>query len=323
MTAAAPLDAPPSSAASRAPIRRWWSGPAPDLLLAEQIGVLAPEVAARHPETRRRLRSGSWTAYGDVVVMSNGELTRGQAEWMSLLRAGPGTVLAAASVMVGCGVRVAAPPRPQLIIAFGGSVPRFPDADVRRSRVLGPAEVHPSRQPPQLRLPRATIDAASLARRPDDVRALLCAPVQQRRLRVPDLRAAVMRLGPVSGRALMLRTCDDLELGAQSTHELRFTRGLRRARLPQPDRQVLMQRPDGRYYLDCWWERWRLHVEVDGLAHLWVSQWVADTDRANELEIDKDGRRLRIVGHLLWERPAHVMDQVRRALQRGGWTPDA
>ncbi|MCW2715627.1 MAG: hypothetical protein JWN88_2674 [Frankiales bacterium] len=118
----------------------------------------------------------------------------------------------------------------------------------------------------------------------------------------------------------MLRTLDDVELGAQSTHELRFTRALRRAGLPPPDRQTWRQRPDGRRYLDCWWETFQLHVEIDGLAHFRVTQWVADLDRTNELEISASARRLRIVGFLLWEQQSRVLDQVRRALQAGGWT---
>lgn len=303
------------------PIIAGHAGPLPDLELAHACGVLDADEARRRPETRRRLRSGAWTAYGGVVVMHNGPLDEEQAEWVAVLRAGPGAVLAAASAMRRYAVWLEAPPRPQLIIPFLRTVPRFGGADVRRSRLLGRTEVHPTRQPPQLRLARATVDAASLTRRPDDVRALLCAPVQQRRLRAPDLRAAVLRVGPVSGRGLMLRTLDDLELGAQTVHEQRFTRALRRSALPQPDRQVLVQRIDGRYYLDCWWERWRLHVELDGLAHREVGSWVADTERANELEIVKDGRRLRIIGHVLLEKEPHVMDQVRRALEAGGWSP--
>lgn len=302
------------------PIIPGHGGPRPDLELAHACGVLDAEEARGRPETRRRLRSGAWTAYGDVVVTHNGPLDEEQAEWVAVLRAGPGAVLAAASAMRRHGVTLTAPPRPQLIIPFRRTAPRFTGADIRRSRLLGLTEVHPTRQPPQLRLPRAAVDAASLARRPDDVRAVLCAPVQQRRLRVADLRAAVLRVGPVSGRGLMLRTVDDLELGAQTVHEQRFTRALRRSGLPQPDRQVLVQRIDGRYYLDCWWERWRVHVELDGLAHRLVGDWVADADRTNELEIIKDGRRLRVIGHVLLEQEPHVMDQVRRALEAGGWS---
>lgn len=303
------------------PITAGLSGPRPDFELAHACGVLDADEARGRRESRRRLRNGAWTAYGDVVVTHNGPLDEEQAEWVAVLRSGPGAVLAAASAMRRHGVRLDAPPRPQLIIPFLRTVPQFDGADIRRSRLLGWTEVHPTRQPPQLRLARATVDAASLSRRPDDVRALLCAPVQQRRLRVPDLRAAVLRVGPVSGRGLMIRTLDDLELGAQTVHEQRFTRALRRSGLPQPDRQVLVQRLDGRYYLDCWWERWRLHVELDGLAHRKVGDWVADTDRSNELEIVKDGRRLRIIGHVLLEKEPHVMDQVRRALEAGGWAP--
>jgi hypothetical protein len=51
-----------------------------------------------------------------------------------------------------------------------------------------------------------------------------------------------------------------------------------------------------------------------------VSQWVDDVDRANELVISDGGRHLRIVGFMLLEQEARVMDQVRRALQAGGWS---
>lgn len=296
-----------------------WSPP-PDLELACEAGVVAPDLRERPAATDAQVRRGSWRSYGGIVVTHNGPLTVDQQDWLAVLRAGPGAVLAAASAMRRNRVAVDPPARPQVVIPWARTAPRLKDTDVRRTRVLTGRDVHPTRQPPQLRLARATIDAASLAPRPDDVRALLCAPVQQRRLRAAQLRDVVLRIGPVTGRALMLRTLDDVELGAHSVHELRFTRSLRRARLPQPDRQTWRQRPDGRRYLDCWWEAYRLHVEVDGLGHFLIGQWVADLDRANELEIAEVSRRLRIVGFLLFEKEHAVMDQVRRALQAGGWT---
>lgn len=296
-----------------------WS-PAPDLQLAFEAGVIAPDLPERPPMTAAKVRRGIWRSYGGVVVTHNGPLTDEQREWVALLRSGFGAVLAAASAMRRNRVQMDAPPRPQILIPWARTAPRLPETDVRRTRLLTGQDVHPARQPPQLRLPRATIDAASLARRPDDVRALLCAPVQQRRARTDHLRAVVLRLGPVTGRSLMLRTLDDIELGAHSVHELRFTRALLRAGLPQPDRQTWRQRPDGRSYLDCWWEQFGLHVEIDGLGHLRIGQWVADLDRANELEIAEVSRRLRIAGFRLFEDEAKVVDQVARALQAGGWT---
>ena len=292
-----------------------------DDALAAEHGVLSRELAAARPETRRRLRSRTWKAYGSVVVTHNGPLDQAQQAWVAVLRAGPGAVLAAAWAMREHGVSLEVPARPQVVVPALRSWPRIPDVDIRRSRLLGPEHVHPVRQPPVFRLARATLDATSLCRDPDDVRALLCAPVQQRRLRTAELRTTLARLGPLTGRSVVLRTLDDLELGAQSIHELRFTRGLRRRRLPVPEHQVRCQRPGGMAYLDFWWERYRLHVEVDGLAHLWISNWLADLARTNDLVIGGQATRLRFAGFQLLEQEAVLFDQVTRALVAGGWTP--
>lgn len=290
--------------------------PAPDLDLAEAAGVLAPE---RATGAKRQLVSGRWQSRGDVVITHNGPLSAEQLEWVAVLRCGPGAVLAAHSAMHAGGVRVGRPERPQLVIPWTATAPRTVVADVRRTRLLGPTEVHPQRQPPQLRLARATVDAASVARTADDVRAQLCRPLQQRLLRVDDVRAAVLRVGPVARRSLMLRTLDEISRGATSVHELRFARVLARAGLPQPDRQVLVQRIRRRYYLDCWWDEWALHVEIDGLTHLDPAEWTADLRRSNELEISKVGRRLRIAGFQLFEQESDVVDLIRRGLAAGGY----
>ena len=288
--------------------------------LAAQAGVLSRERAQREPHLAWRLRMGVWRAYGDVVVTHNGPLTDAQKAWVAVLGCGPGAVLAASSALVASGVRVRAPAVPQVLVPFTRHVPNLPDVDVRRTRVLGAPDVDRYRQPPRLRVPRAAVDAASLMAVPDDVRAVICAPVQQRRATCSELRHAVLRLGPLSGRALVLRTLDELELGATGVHEQRFTRIVRRNGLPEPTRQVLRKRRDGRSFLDVVWEQFSLHVEIDGLTHLAVTQWVDDLDRANELEIAKRECRLRFPGHLLMEREERVVDQLRRALISGGWT---
>lgn len=291
-----------------------------DEAVAAEHGVLTRDTAAQRPEASRRLRSGAWTSYGGVVVTHNGPLTTQQLAWVAVLRAGYGAVLAAAWAMREHGVVLEVPERPQIVVPAVRSWPRIAEADIRRSRLLGPEHVHPVQQPPVLRLARATLDATSLCRDPDGVRALLCAPVQQRRLRTSDLRASLALLGPLPGRSLVLRTLDDLELGAQSIHELRFTRGVRRRALPMPEHQQRCTRPGGKAYLDVWWERYQVHVEVDGLAHLQVSNWLADLVRGNELEIGRAATRLRFAGHQLLEQEDLVFDQVRRALTAGGWT---
>lgn len=316
--AAAPDVPRPAEHRVRMPFRALQAINEPDDVVATSHGVLSPAQASLRPECGRRLRTGAWLRYGAVVVTHNGPLTSEQDDWVALLRCGDGAVLAALTAMRRLGVRCEPPPRPQVVVPAWRSAPRVPGVDVRRSRLLGPQEVHPVRQPPVMRLTRATLDAASLARSTDDVRAMLCLPVQQRVLRVPELRTALLRLGPLPGRALILRTLADLELGAQSVHEQAFARLVRDGGLPEPDRQVLREHPGGRRYLDVAWLTEDAHVEIDGLAHMWVERWLDDMHRSNELEILRPQCRLRFPGHLLLEQGSLVLDQLRRALAVGG-----
>lgn len=294
----------------------------PDTGAAEEVGVLAPARAQARPELWRALRTGRWKRYGRVVVMHNGPLTQEQLLWVSVLRSPSGVVLGGLTAALRRGLQLPAPDRPELLVPAAGPLPHLQGVDVRRTRLLTAADVHPTAQPPQLRLPRAIVDRASRLARPDDVRALLCAGVQQRRVRPGDLREVVLRLGPVRHRGLLLRTLDDVEGGAHSVRELQFLRLLRRAGLPLPERQVLRRHAGGRHYLDAVWDHFALHVEIDGLGHLLVLSWSSDVDRSNELALTSRAEvRLRIPGFWLDERPAHVVDQVRRGLLRGGWIP--
>lgn len=170
--------------------------PAPDIHLAAELGVLAPELATLQPELGRMLRTQRWKRYGSVVVMHNGPLTARQLLWVALLRSPRGVVLAGLTAAAHRGLRGHLPERPELLVPAAGPLPHLQGVDVARTRLLTAVDVHPSAQPPQLRLPRALIDRASRLERPDDVRAILCAGVQQRRglLRggwVPDSPAEV------------------------------------------------------------------------------------------------------------------------------------
>jgi very-short-patch-repair endonuclease len=293
----------------------------PDTSVAAAVGVLAPALARAKPEVRRNVRVGLWKRYGQVVVMHNGPLTPEQAVWVAVLRSPRGVVLSGLTAAIRRGLRVEAPERPELLVPAAGPLPHLQGVDVSRTRLLTAVDVHPTAQPPQLRLPRALIDRASRLARPDDIRALLCAGVQQRRLRAQDLREVVLRLGPVRHRALLLRTIEDIEAGAHSVRELQFLRLLRAERLPLPEQQVVRQRPGGRHYLDVRWRRYALHVEIDGVGHLLVSTWARELDRGHELTLSgRADTQLRIAGFWLDERPNHVAEQIRRGLRKGGWS---
>ena len=298
--------------------------PEPDIHAAARVGVLAPELARARPELRRMLRRGLWKRYGRVVVLHNGPLTPEQFLWVALLRSPKGVVLSGRSACISRGLKVDPPVQLELLVPAAGPLPDLQGVSAARTRILTAEDVHPTAQPPQLRLPRAIIDAASRVDRPDDVRALLCAGVQQRRVRAQDLREVTERLGPVRHRGLLLRTIDDVEGGAHSVRELQFLRLVRSAALPLPDQQVVRRHKGGRHYLDAGWEEYALHAEIDGLGHLLVATWSSDVDRTNELALGaRTETRLRIPGFWLDERPQHVVDQLRRGLVKGGWSPES
>lgn len=116
----------------------------------------------------------------------------------------------------------------------------------------------------------------------------------------------------------MLETIDDVEGGSHSLPELTFVRIVRGARLPMPQRQVVVRRRDGRWYLDVEWTEWHVAGEIDGAAHLEVRQAARDISRANEIVIN--GRMLlRFSSYQVRHEPAYVAATLERALRSRGW----
>ncbi|WP_300608965.1 hypothetical protein [Trebonia sp.] len=66
---------------------------------------------------------------------------------------------------------------------------------VHYSRNLTSRDIHPVRQPPQTRLARSLVDAATWMATDRGAQAVLAAGVQQRLVRVTDLMAEALREG--------------------------------------------------------------------------------------------------------------------------------
>jgi very-short-patch-repair endonuclease len=112
---------------------------------------------------------------------------------------------------------------------------------------------------------------------------------------------------------------DDVAGGAEALSEIDLVRLCRRFQLPEPDLQHRRRDATGRIrYLDAYWRRWQLHVEVDGAHHLDVRHWAADMQRQNDIWISGD-RILRFPAHHLRSHPTQVATQLRAALQTAGW----
>jgi len=84
---------------------------------------------------------------------------------------------------------------------------------------------------------------------------------------------------------------------------------------------VLRKDRRGRYFLDLYWPKWKLVVEVDGIHHTWAEDVVGDALRQNSLVLAGDTvLRLPLLGLRL--EPDDFMDQIEQALRASGWTPD-
>lgn len=295
-------------------------------LLFRQEGVITGTQARRlltESALRHRVRSGRWRAVQrNVYVVQTGPATAEQRLWIAVLGCGPHTVLAGLTAAIRCGLRgfatggihVIRPARLRSMTPPRGVI-------VHRSTTLTESDVNRRGLPPYTTNARSLVDAAVWAETDDQARALIAAGYQQRLVGAEDIHRVVYRLPTLPRRALILATANDARSGAESLPELRYAQAARRAGLPEPSRQHRRRDASGRVrYLDVYYERWGVHVEIDGSQHLDIrAQW-ADMARQNELWIEGD-RVLRFPAWLIRERPEEAVEQVRRALIAAGWRP--
>jgi very-short-patch-repair endonuclease len=267
----------------------------------------------------RELRARRWRRVSrDVFVTHNGPLTPTQQLWAALKSAPQGSALSGLTAANLSGLRGFPSPVIQLTQPCGTRAVRFPGVVVHFSRFLDNVDVHPARVPRQTRIPRSLLDAASFTESDRYARAVLLAGVQQGIASVAQLRETLPRRGPCLRHALISETLDDADGGIQSVPEADFDRIRRRHGLPEPVRQRVIRRTDGRYYLDADWDEYALSAEVDGIPHLDVLNWDADLDRANELAIE-NRTILRFTSYAVRHNPRGVATVLARALVSRGW----
>jgi hypothetical protein len=298
-------------------------------LLADQDGTLTRAQAARIVGRSRLgwlVRDRQWQVpVPGVVVAHNGPLSLVQRQWVAVHGAGVGAVLAGLAAAVAGGLR-RRPDGPIDVLIPGNRRAdrrrvRIDGIRVHRTDVLPDKDLLLVRRPPRTSMARSLVDAAQWARSDDEARAIVAAGCQQRLVRPDAVLDTVERMPRARRRALVVDTVRMAAGGAASVPEIDFYRLCQRYRLPPPDQQVVRPDRDGRpRYLDAYWARYRLHVEIDGRWHTEAESWWADMRRQNELWIAGD-RILRFPSWLVRSRPAVVAAQLRSALEAAGWTP--
>lgn len=288
----------------------------------------AIELAGRNA-VRRNLDAARWRRVcRGIISTHNGPLTPDQHLWVAVLVAGRNAVLAGTTALSASGVRGIRDGPLQVIIPAPRNrstrlpaMPRdMPPIRIIRTRLLPPEHLQVAR-PPRTTTARAAVDAAIYARSADEARGILASVCQQGRA-TPDeifevlaVRRRLPRLNII--RATML----DIAGGAHSLSELDLLKLCRTFSLPQPDQQTLRVDAVGRRrYLDAYWKRWQLHVEVDGSHHMDAEQWTDDMLRQNDIWIKGD-TILRFPASMIRSRPALVARQLHMALEVKGWRP--
>jgi len=276
---------------------------------------------------RAELSARRWQApVSTVVVTHNGPLTEEQRMWVVLLAAPRGTVLFGLSAAAHDGLRGFEPDSLSVVIPGSSYDPRNGQLDVpddwnvrvRWSTKLGPEDVNPVALPPRTRLPRSVVDEASERIPERRSRALVLAAVQQRRARTAALWNALSRRGRCRNRAIIVESIRDAEGGIESLPEREFELQRRRLRLPEPGRQRVLQRRDGRYFLDNDWPTLGIRVEIHGIPHSEVHQWDEDLLRQNDISIDGSGLLI-FSSYAIRHVQSRVGSQLLDMFRRRGW----
>ena len=237
--------------------------------------------------------------------------------WAAVFQGGPRAHLDGVAALVAAGLERFECDRIRVSVPRGARVRRTRLFDIRQTRRWSAEDVMPSGIP-RSRPAVAALRAALWAASDRQASLVLSMVVQQRLARPEDIGCELLRIRRDKRRALLHAVVNDLLDGAQSLGELDLTRELSRRGLPLPQRQVVRKDRRGRYYLDLYWPRYRLVVEVDGIQHTWAENIVGDALRQNALVLDGDAvLRLPLLGLRL--QPDDFFAQIERALRGRGY----
>jgi very-short-patch-repair endonuclease len=292
-----------------------------DDLAAEQAGIVSrAQLYARgitRSEVRANLRASRWVRVGSQsICVHRGPLSQKARHWAAVFEAGPRAYLDGGSALIDAGLVGFGMERIRVSVPRGARVRRAKGLDIRQTRRWSADDLDGS----SLRRARPAVAAirhALWARSDREAAFVLTAVAQQGLATAEALGVEMLRVRRHKRREFIHGVLLDLIGGVRALGELDVARECRRRGLPEPNRQVLRKGRNGTYYLDVYWERWKLVVEVDGIQHALSSQVVPDAIRQNDLAIQGNTvLRLPLLG--LRVAPDAFFAQIEEALVAGG-----
>ena len=296
-------------------------------LAADQKGVVSRVQAYGTGLTRAEVianvRAGRWQTFGtQSVIVHTGPIPAEARRWAAVFEAGPRAFLDGVSSLQATGLERFDHPTIRVSVPRGARVRRARGVDIRQTRRWSAEDLADGPGPPRSRCETAAIRAALWAKSDRQAALVLSMVVQQGLVTAERLGVELLRVKRHKRRMFVNAVLLDLLGGAQSLGELDFARDCRRRGLPEPSRQAVRKGRNGRYYLDVYWEQWRVVVEIDGLHHAWAQNVVQDALRQNDITLG-DCRVLRLPLLGLRVAPDEFFAQIEQALDAAGWAASA
>jgi very-short-patch-repair endonuclease len=268
-------------------------------------------------EIRGQVRARRWQLIGDqAVCLHNSEVSEMGHMWAAVFQGGPRACLDGTSSLLAGGLERFRVDRIRVSVPRGARVRRNRRYDIRQTRRWAPTDLADGAIP-RTRNEVAAVRGALWAISDRQAAYVLTLVVQQGMATADAIGRELLRIRRDKRRSLLHAVINDLLDGARALGEIDVARELRRRGLPPPDRQVLRRDRRNRYYLDLYWPRWRLVVEIDGIHHAWAENIVGDALRQNALALEGDTvLRLPLLGLRLC--PDDFFAQIEQALIAGG-----
>ncbi|GCD88423.1 hypothetical protein NLS1_04290 [Nocardioides sp. LS1] len=260
-------------------------------LSRRQLGVVARRQLLRHGinrhHVRAQVRAGRWQTIGpEVVVLTTGELTRGQRMWAGVLHAGERAAVGGITALQARGLDRWHREAITVLVPKSLGIDSFPGVtyvETRRPTVpwCGPGTL------PMWRVEPAALLVAGYSPSIRTAHGLLAACVQQRLTTPDELDRWARAMRPLRRSKPMRAFIAGLAGGIESLAEADLSALCRAHRIPPPTRQVQRVGSDGRTrYTDAEWHLSDGRVvvlEIDGGLHHDVGQWQRDVARERAL----------------------------------------
>ena len=271
-------------------------------------------------EIAHRVRSGRWqTLHPGVYASFTGDVGFEARVWGALLLAGPEALASHSTAGRLHGLIDHDPDVIDITIPHGARIASTSSLRVHRSRAFEQRR-RPGAAIAQTRVEDTTLDLVDRSTRPDDVVGWLTRACQRRLTTPPRLLDAAQLRVRCRWRSLVLQVLVDVADGVASALELAYRNNVARPHgLPTGEAGARTSVRGVGQYVDVWYRRFRLRIELEGLAwHPEDARW-RDARRDNVAVLDGDVV-LRYDWRAVVGRPCETAAEVAAVLTARGWT---